>query len=110
MVKLSWKEILLIFVLSIFATGLSLIYGRMGGCPKINCLPGEICPLIMCVARFVRGWPLPIYQQGWNLNEPIWFGFYSPIPIIIDLLFYFFLILIVLAIIKFVCKIAKRRP
>ncbi|OGY21881.1 MAG: hypothetical protein A2126_00685 [Candidatus Woykebacteria bacterium GWB1_45_5] len=105
--KLSWKEILLIFVLAVLAVGLSLIYGRMEGCPKVNCPPEEICPLIFCVATFVRGWPLPFYQQGWDFNEPIWLGFYSPIPIVVDLLFYFVIFLIGWMVLKFIYKRVK---
>jgi len=105
--KPSWKEILVIAVLAVLATLLSLIYGRMEGCLKVNCSPGEVCPLISCVALFVRGWPIPIYQQGFEFNDPLWSGLIFSLAIV-DFLFYFVLFWFIWFVIKFVARRLKK--
>ena len=88
--KLTKKEILVILVLAVLATGLSLIYRRFGGC-----FGGSISPPGEHLFRdcYTRGWPMPFIDDVTlrNLGE---LGNYSLTPFIwfvVDILFYFFL-------------------
>lgn len=95
MVKLSWKEILVILVLAVLATATSVIYKEtlfFCDCPNIP--PGVF---VDCFCS-ERGWPFYFIS---------YIGGFSPLRFVIDLLFYFILILVGWVILKTIFKRAK---
>lgn len=89
--KLSKKEILIIFILAVLATGLSLIFPRMG------CF-GEYGPGVFCDSLLL-GFPRP-----WLSLE----GIISLSGFLFDFLFYLVVFSIGWIILKFVTKKVKK--
>ncbi|OGD83285.1 hypothetical protein A2165_03810 [Candidatus Curtissbacteria bacterium RBG_13_40_7] len=92
--KPSWKEILVIFVLAVLATGLSAYFWR-GECPKFECPPPFFCAVPrLCIPQM--GFPFHYYGSSWLIPLPM-----AIISFIADVLFYFFLFWLLWTVLKF---------
>jgi len=98
--KLSWKEILLIFVLAVFATYLSpaIPFVGHGRCPKHEIPPDVLLSIMLCAKPM--GFPLRYYGScSCQTLLPI-----AILYFIADVLFYFFLFWLIWAGLKYLLR------